>query len=167
MRRGNDNHDDDVEEEGGGERRTIHGKNGTVVERTEGRGEWRGGSGEWRSREGGLKASSLHFGSEHRRANDVLIILGGAVFRAEQKLRTVKSDVQWELIGDEVVKGYILYVYVYVRTKVEFNRGIEVHYLTELRDIIIALPDVRYLIYLRERPCVWILEITFNIELLL
>lgn len=97
----------------------------------------------------------------------MLIILGGAVFRAEQKLRTVKSDVQWELIGDEVVKGYILYVYVYVRTKVEFNRGIEVHYLTELRDIIIALPDVRYLIYLRERPCVWILEITFNIELLL
>lgn len=51
------------------------------------------------------------------------------------------------------MKGYMLYVYVYVRTKVEFNRGIEVHYLTELRDIIIALPDVRYLIYLRERPC--------------
>lgn len=65
----------------------------TTDERTEERGE--GGS-EWRSREGGLKASSLHFGSEHRRTNDVLIILGGggAVFRAEQKLRTVKSDVQ-------------------------------------------------------------------------
>lgn len=113
------------------ERRTIYGKNGTVVvhqynRRADG-GEGGGGS-EWRSREGGLKASSLHFGSEHRRTNDVLIILGGggAVFRAEQKLRTVKSDVQWELIGDEVVKGYItsICVYIYIYTKVEFNRGI-------------------------------------------
>lgn len=82
-----------------------------------------GGEGsEWRIREGGLKASSLHFGSEHRRTNDVLIILGGGVSRAVQKLRTVKSDVQWELIGDEVVKGYITSIYIY--TKVEFNRSI-------------------------------------------
>lgn len=48
-----------------------------------------------RAGEGGLKASSLHFGSEHRRANDVLIIsVVALVFRAEQKLRTVKSDVR-------------------------------------------------------------------------
>lgn len=53
-------------------------------------------SGEGRGeRAGGLKASSLHFGSEHRRANDVLIIsVVALVFRAEQKLRTVKSDVR-------------------------------------------------------------------------
>lgn len=66
-----------------------------------------------RAVEGGLKASSLHFGSEHRRANDVLIIsVVALVFRAEQKLRTVKSDVRWELIGDEAVKGYI-YIYIH------------------------------------------------------
>lgn len=62
----------------------------TTDERTE---EEEEGS-EWRNREGGLKASSLHFGSEHRCTNDVLIILGGGVSRAVQKLRTVKSDVQ-------------------------------------------------------------------------
>lgn len=69
-------------------------------------------SGEGRGeRAGELKASSLHFGSEHRRANDVLIIsVVALVFRAEQKLRTVKSDVRWELIGDEAVKGCI-YIY--------------------------------------------------------
>lgn len=63
----------------------------TTDERTEEEG---GEGSEWRNREGGLKASSLHFGSEHRRTNDVLIILGGGVSRAVQKLRTVKSDVQ-------------------------------------------------------------------------